>query len=131
MSQKRNEGVPQWKSKNKPLILTKEIIFYSYYLKLIFVYVLRILKLFGDNESTETISAVGSEQEYFLIKKEVFNKRKDLRLTGRTLFGKELIGKTTTHYMGSISYKTGKDMTGVEERMDFRNIGYNHMIDII
>ena len=79
--------------------------------------VLRILKLFGDNESTETISAVGSEQEYFLIKKDLFNKRKDLKLTGRTLFGKELIGKTTTHYMGSISYKTGKYMTAVEERM--------------
>lgn len=53
--------------------------------------VLRILRLFGDNETKGTISAVGIEQEYFLIKKEVYKKRKDLMLTGRTLFGKELI----------------------------------------
>ena len=53
--------------------------------------VLRILKLFGDNEIKETISAIGIEQEYFLIKKELYKKRKDLVLTGRTLFGRELI----------------------------------------
>lgn len=53
--------------------------------------VLRILKLFGDNETKETFSALGIEQEYFLIKKEHYKQRKDLMLTGRTLFGKELI----------------------------------------
>ncbi|MBO4815376.1 MAG: glutamine synthetase III [Clostridia bacterium] len=53
--------------------------------------VLRILRLFGDNETTESYSAIGIEQEYFLIKKEHYKKRKDLMLTGKTLFGKELI----------------------------------------
>ena len=53
--------------------------------------VLRILRLFGDNETTESYSAIGIEQEYFLIKKELYKKRKDLMLTGKTLFGKELI----------------------------------------
>ena len=79
--------------------------------------VLRILRLFGDNESQGTFSAVGIEQEYFLIKKEVYNKRKDLKLTGRTLFGKELIGTTRTHYMSSISQKTGKFMSSIQEEM--------------
>lgn len=53
--------------------------------------VLRILRLFGDEDTTETFSSVGIEQEYFLIKKEQYKKRKDLMLTGKTLFGKELI----------------------------------------
>ena len=79
--------------------------------------VLRILKLFGDNETTETFSAVGIEQEYFLIKKELYKKRKDLMLTGRTLFGKEIIGTTKTHYMGTISEKTGEFMKIVEEKL--------------
>ena len=53
--------------------------------------VLRILRLFGDNETTQSYSAIGIEQEYFLIKKELYKKRKDLMLTGKTLFGRELI----------------------------------------
>jgi len=78
---------------------------------------LRILKLFGDAESTETFSTVGIEQEYFLIKKEHYKKRKDLMLTGRTLFGKSLISSSKTHYMGSISEKTGAFMSSVEKEL--------------
>lgn len=79
--------------------------------------VLRILRLFGDNETTQTYSAVGIEQEYFLVRKSLYKQRKDLMLTGRTLFGKELIGTTKTHYMGSISEKTGKLMKKFEEEL--------------
>ena len=79
--------------------------------------VLRLLKLFGDNETTGTFSAVGIEQEYFLINKEYFDNRKDLKLTGKTLFGKELIGKAQTHYMSTISENTGKFMKVVEEEL--------------
>lgn len=79
--------------------------------------VLRILKLFGDTESSETFSTVGIEQEYFLIKKEYYKKRKDLVLTGRTLFGRALIGSAKTHYMSSISEKTGKFMNTVEQEL--------------
>lgn len=79
--------------------------------------VLRILRLFGDNETTESFSAVGIEQEYFLVRKSLYKQRKDLMLTGRTLFGKELIGTTKTHYMGSISEKTGKLMKDFEEEL--------------
>lgn len=79
--------------------------------------VLRILRLFGDNETTETFSTVGIEQEYFLIKKEHYKKRKDLVLTGRTLFGKPLIRSAKTHYMSTISEKTGKFMNTVEQEL--------------
>ena len=78
---------------------------------------LRILRLFGDTESTEIFSALGIEQEYFLVKKELYKQRKDLVLTGRTLFGKELIATKKTHYMSSISEKTGKFMTAAQEKM--------------
>ena len=79
--------------------------------------VLRILRLFGDYETQEVFPALGVEQEYFLIKKEYYDQRKDLMLTGRTLFGRELIGTTKTHYMGTISKKTGRFMKTVEEKL--------------
>ncbi|HHY27041.1 MAG TPA: glutamine synthetase type III [Desulfitobacterium dehalogenans] len=47
----------------------------------------RILRLFGDEETTRVSSTVGPEQEYFLIDKAYYEKRMDLVLTGRTLFG--------------------------------------------
>ena len=47
----------------------------------------RILRLFGDTETTRVTSTVGPEQEYFLIDKTYYEKRLDLILTGRTLFG--------------------------------------------
>ncbi len=47
----------------------------------------RFLKLFGNENVTRVTSTVGAEQEYFLIDKEKFDQRKDLVLTGRTLFG--------------------------------------------
>ena len=48
---------------------------------------LRVLKLFGNEEVTSIKTTVGPEQEYFLIDKEAFSRRKDLVYTGRTLFG--------------------------------------------
>ncbi|MDE6781382.1 MAG: glutamine synthetase III, partial [Ruminococcus sp.] len=47
----------------------------------------RFLKLFGNENVTRVTSTVGAEQEYFLIDKSMYDKRKDLILTGRTLFG--------------------------------------------
>ena len=78
---------------------------------------LRILKLFGDNETSETFSSVGIEQEYFLIKKEEFEKRKDLMLTGKTLFGKPIIRTAAIHYMSSIDEETGIFMNKVEKEL--------------
>ena len=48
---------------------------------------LRILRLFGDSETTRVSPTVGAEQEYFLISRTLRNLRKDLLFTGRTLFG--------------------------------------------
>ena len=47
----------------------------------------RFLKLFGNDRVTRVTSTVGAEQEYFLIDKKMYDKREDLILTGRTLFG--------------------------------------------
>lgn len=48
---------------------------------------MRIIRLFGDDKTTRVITTVGAEQEYFLIRKEDYDKRRDLIYTGRTLFG--------------------------------------------
>ena len=65
---------------------------------------LRVLKLFGNEDVTKVVTSVGPEQEYFLVPKELYAKRKDLIYTGRTLFGarppkgQEL----DDHYFGTI-----------------------------
>ncbi len=48
---------------------------------------LRILKLFGNNEAKHVDTTVGAEQEYFLVDEKLFFERRDLQMTGRTLFG--------------------------------------------
>ena len=48
---------------------------------------LRILRLFGNTTAQRVLTTVGPEQEYFLVDKEMFQKRPDLIYTGRTLFG--------------------------------------------
>ena len=48
---------------------------------------MRILKLFGNTTAKRVVTTVGPEQEYFLIDKSVYEKRRDLIYTGRTLFG--------------------------------------------
>ena len=65
---------------------------------------MRILELFGMKDVERVISTVGAEQEYFLIDKDLYNKRKDLRFTGRTLFGaKPPKGQELDdHYFGAI-----------------------------
>ena len=64
----------------------------------------RVLKLFGNEDVKRVVTSVGPEQEYFLVPKELYAKRKDLIYTGRTLFGarppkgQEL----DDHYFGTI-----------------------------
>jgi len=48
---------------------------------------LRLLRLFGDTTSKRLTVTVGAEQEYFIIDKAMYDRRKDLIYTGRTLFG--------------------------------------------
>ena len=64
----------------------------------------RVMRLFGNTDVKKVISHVGPEQEYFLIDKDVFNKREDLILTGRTLFGAKAPKgqELEDHYFGTI-----------------------------
>lgn len=73
---------------------------------------LRILRLFNDNETKWVRPTVGAEQEYFLIEENLYKKRKDLILTGRTLFGaKPSKGQELDdHYFGWIKPRVSEFM---------------------
>lgn len=73
---------------------------------------LRLLRLFGDTKTTKVIPSVGAEQEYFLVDKKKFMKRKDLIFTGRTLFGAmpPKGQEMDDHYFGSIRERIGAFM---------------------
>ena len=80
---------------------------------------LRVLKLFGNEDVRRVYPSVGPEQEYFLIDKELFKKRRDLVCTGRTLFGarppkgQEL----DDHYFGSIKPRVEAYMKDLDEEL--------------
>ncbi len=80
---------------------------------------LRILRLFGDTETKRVISCVGAEQEYFLLPRDMYAQREDLRLTGRTLFGapppkgQEL----DDHYYGTIRNRVASFMQDLDEQL--------------
>ena len=65
---------------------------------------LRILRLFGNTKVKSVRSCVGAEQEYFLITEEMYEKRPDLKFTGRTLFGAKppKSQEMDDHYFGAI-----------------------------
>lgn len=65
---------------------------------------LRVLRLFGNEDVTRVITTVGPEQEYFLVDKELFDKRTDLKFCGRTLFGSPAPKgqEMDDHYFGSL-----------------------------
>ncbi|MBQ9415725.1 MAG: glutamine synthetase III [Clostridia bacterium] len=73
---------------------------------------LRVLKLFGNKTVKRVVSSVGPEQEYFLISKEMYDARPDLRFCGRTLFGaKPPKGQEMDdHYFGAIKPRVAEFM---------------------
>ena len=79
----------------------------------------RILRLFGDTQTKRIIPSVGAEQEYFLLPKDLYAQREDLRLTGRTLFGaappkgQEL----DDHYFGTIRTRVSAFMKDLDEQL--------------
>ena len=79
----------------------------------------RVLRLFGDTEVKKVVSQVGPEQEYFLIDKDVYDKREDLILTGRTLFGaKPPKGQELEdHYFGTIKPRVAAYMKELDEEL--------------
>ena len=80
---------------------------------------LRVLKLFGNEDVTSVKTTVGPEQEYFLIDKEVYARRKDLIFTGRTLYGaKPPKGQELEdHYFGSIKPRVAAFMQDLNEEL--------------
>jgi len=80
---------------------------------------IRILRLFGDKETMRVIPSVGAEQEYFLLPKDLYSQREDLRLTGRTLFGAQPPKgqELDDHYFGSIRTRVSTFMQDLDEQL--------------
>lgn len=80
---------------------------------------LRLLRLFGNTTSKKVTPSVGSEQEYFLVDKEKYLRRKDLIYTGRTLFGSMPAKgqEMDDHYFGSIRPRIAAFMKDVNEEL--------------
>ena len=79
----------------------------------------RILRLFGDTETRRVIASVGAEQEYFLLPKDLYAQREDLRLTGRTLFGAQPPKgqELDDHYFGTIRTRVSEFMKDLDEQL--------------
>ena len=80
---------------------------------------LRILRLFGNDDVKCVRTSVGPEQEYFLIDREMYDKRPDLRFTGRTLFGaKSPKGQEMDdHYFGVIKPRVAEYMEDLNREL--------------
>ncbi len=80
---------------------------------------LRVLHLFGNSHVQRVVSNVGPEQEYFLIDRDMYLKRKDLIYTGRTLFGaKPPKGQELDdHYFGAIKPRVKAYMEDLNEEL--------------
>ncbi len=80
---------------------------------------MRVLKLFGNTKAMRVVTTVGPEQEYFLIDKNLYEKRPDLVTCGRTLFGarppkgQEL----DDHYFGSLKPRVSAYMKDLEQEL--------------
>ena len=80
---------------------------------------MRVLKLFGNANVQRVYTTVGPEQEYFLVDKALFEKRKDLRYTGRTLFGAAAPKgqELEDHYFGVIKPRVKSFMKELDEEL--------------
>ena len=80
---------------------------------------LRVLKLFGNEDVKSVKTTVGPEQEYFLVDEKVYNKRKDLIYTGRTLFGARAPKgqELDDHYFGAIKPRVAEYMKDLNEEL--------------
>ena len=80
---------------------------------------IRILRLFGETDVKHVIPQVGPEQEYFLVDKQMYAQRMDLRMTGRTLFGaKPPRGQELDdHYFGAIKPRVAAYMKELDEEL--------------
>lgn len=79
----------------------------------------KILNLLGNTEVTSVTTTVGPEQEYFLIPKELYAKRRDLIFTGRTLFGASAPKgqEMEDHYFGALKPRVAAYMHDLDEEL--------------
>ncbi|MBE6593608.1 MAG: glutamine synthetase type III [Ruminococcaceae bacterium] len=80
---------------------------------------LRILRLFGDTTTKRLNTTVGAEQEYFIIDKKLYDQRKDLLYTGRTLFGAHSPKgqELEDHYFGPLKTRISEYMADLDEAL--------------
>ena len=80
---------------------------------------LRVLRLFGNTDVTAVKTTVGPEQEYFLVDKSMYEKRKDLMYAGRTLFGAKppKAQELGDHYFGTIKPRVSAFMQELDEEL--------------
>lgn len=80
---------------------------------------LRILKLFGNDKVKCVKTSVGPEQEYFLVDRELWKQRKDLIMTGRTLFGAKAPKgqELEDHYFGAIKPRVAEYMADLDKEL--------------
>ena len=80
---------------------------------------MRILRLFGNTTVTSVKTTVGPEQEYFLIDKDMFDRRRDIYYTGRTLFGAKAPKgqELNDHYFGTLKPRVAAFMAELDEEL--------------
>ena len=80
---------------------------------------MRIIKLFGDTTATKVVTSVGPEQEYFLVDREMYAKREDLILAGRSLYGAPAPKgqELEDHYFGTIKTRVQAYMKDLDEQL--------------
>ena len=79
---------------------------------------LRVIRLFG-SDAARVFTSVGPEQEYFLVDKEMYDRRPDLIFTGRTLYGTRALKgqELDDHYFGAIQPRVKAFMTELDEEL--------------
>ena len=79
----------------------------------------RVLDLFGDDSSDRVTTTLGAEQEYFLISEKDYEKRLDIMLTGRTLFGYPPVKgqELEEHYFGAIRPTVNEFMKELDDEL--------------
>ena len=79
----------------------------------------KVLHLLGKTDVTRVSTTVGPEQEYFLIDKDLYNQRVDLKMTGRTLFGAKAPKgqELEDHYFGTIKTRVAAYMRDLDEEL--------------
>lgn len=79
----------------------------------------KLLHLLGETDVSRVAATVGPEQEYFLIDRSLYEKREDLKLTGRTLFGAKAPKgqELDDHYFGAIKARVSSYMKELDEEL--------------